>query len=161
MFHVTGSTPEPAASASSYHEGEDSAASSQPRSAAELARIGVKLTPASSAAARLADMVFRRKPVLFAELSLSPLFLDDVTACWLVNMAALEEAVVARQFIPMGASPQGLKLTSYLLVLAMLVDGEEDVRELRRANLLHSTLSNTQGLAFFKGLGHNLRLGHQ
>lgn len=167
LFHVTGSTPEPAAASHSHSHREGEAAApppppSQPRSAAELAQIGVKLTPAS-ATARLADMAFTRKPVLFAELSLSPLFLDDDTTCWLVNMAALEEAVVARDFIPMGAraSLESFKLSSYLSVLAMLVDGEEDVRELRRANLLHSTLSNTQALAFFKGLGHNLRLGHQ
>jgi hypothetical protein len=36
-------------------------------------------------------MSVKRKLIL-DELSLSPLFLNDITTCWLVNMVALEES---------------------------------------------------------------------
>lgn len=58
-------------------------------SAVELAEIGVVLTPITEA--WLGHMhVHHRCHRLFGEPSLSPLFLSDVTACWLVNMASLE-----------------------------------------------------------------------
>ncbi|KAL6605886.1 hypothetical protein ACP70R_041539 [Stipagrostis hirtigluma subsp. patula] len=130
-----------------YRAGSSSLLSS---SAVELAQIGVKLAP--STAAWFADMGLRRKPVL-GELSLSPLFLNDVTACWLVNMAALEASTAASW------DKDGFVVSSYLSVLAMLMDRKEDVHQLRTKGVLHSHFSNTQTLAFFKGLGRHLRLG--
>lgn len=57
-------------------------------------------------------------------LSLSPVFINDVVACYLVNLAALEAAgaSTASSFVS-----DGYVVSSYLLVLAMLMDGEEDV----------------------------------
>lgn len=130
-------------------------------SAAELARIGIKLAAATTTATCRVDMHFTRMPIMFAELSLSPLFLDDVTVSWLVNMAAVEETA-AGDFIMPASSPEAqFRLSSYLSVMAMLVNREEDVQELRGRQLLHGTLSNTQALAFFKGLGHSLHHGRQ
>ncbi|KAF8662874.1 hypothetical protein HU200_055454 [Digitaria exilis] len=130
-FHLTGSMPEMAV----------------PCGAAELARIGIKLAAATTTAT--------------CRLSLSPLFLDDVTVSWLVNMAAVEETA-AGDFIMPASSPEAqFRLSSYLSVMAMLVNREEDVQELRGRQLLHGTLSNTQALAFFKGLGHSLHHGRQ
>ncbi|CAN6208136.1 unnamed protein product [Urochloa humidicola] len=129
----------------SYQAGSSSLLSS---SAVELAQIGVKLT--ASTAAWLGDMSLRKRLVL-GELSLSPLFLNDVTACWLVNMAALE-ACAAWDL-------DGFVVSSYLSVVALLMDRKEDVHELRSKGVLRSLFSNTQTLAFFKDLGRHLRLG--
>jgi hypothetical protein len=120
-------------------------------SAVELAEIGVRLTPSTEP--WFGDMSFRRGP-LFGELSLSPLFLSDVTACWLVNMAALEASTSGSS-----AESDGYVVSSYLSVLAMLMDREEDVQQLRAKRLVYSTLSNTQALGFFKGLAQHLRFG--
>ncbi|CAN6170462.1 unnamed protein product [Urochloa humidicola] len=128
-----------------YQAGSSSLLSS---SAVELAQIGVKL--AASKAGWLGDMNLRKRLVL-GELSLSPLFLNDVTACWLVNMAALE-ACAAWDL-------DGFVVSSYLSVVAMLMDRKEDVHELRSKGVLRSFFSNTQTLAFFKGLGRHLHLG--
>ncbi|KAL6857190.1 hypothetical protein ACP4OV_018572 [Aristida adscensionis] len=124
-------------------------------SAVDLAQIGFMLT--SSKVRWFADVNVRKKPFLFGELSLSPLFLNDVVACYLVNMAALEaaEANTASSF-----DSDGYVVSSYLSVLAMLMDREEDVHELRARGVLCSHFSNTQTLAFFKGLGQHLRLGY-
>ncbi|CAL5037734.1 unnamed protein product [Urochloa decumbens] len=129
----------------SYQAGSSSLLSS---SAVELAQIGVKLT--ASTAEWLGDMSLRKRLVL-GELSLSPLFLNDVTACWLVNMAALE-ACAAWDL-------DGFVVSSYLSVVALLMDRKEDVHELRSKGVLRSLFSNTQTLAFFKDLGRHLRLG--
>ncbi|TVU39559.1 hypothetical protein EJB05_12984, partial [Eragrostis curvula] len=56
--------------------------------AIELVQSGVKLT--TSTAGWFPVMKCRKKKFFFGELSLSPLFLNDVMACWLVNMLALE-----------------------------------------------------------------------
>ncbi|RLN03332.1 hypothetical protein C2845_PM13G01680 [Panicum miliaceum] len=120
-------------------------------SAVELAEIGVVPTPSTEP--WFGDVRVRRCR-LFGQLLLSPVFLSEVTACWLVNMAALEASTA-------GASRQsdGFLVSSYLSVLAMLVDRKEDVHELRRRRLLHGALSNKQALGFFKGLGQHLRFG--
>lgn len=128
-----------------YQAGSSSLLSS---SAVELAQIGVKLT--ASTATWLGDMRLRKNLVL-GELSLSPLFLNDVTACWLVNMAALEACTAW--------DSDGFVVSSYLSVVAMLMDRKEDVHELRSKGVLRSLFSNTQTLAFFKGLSQHLRLG--
>ncbi|PUZ61506.1 hypothetical protein GQ55_4G281200 [Panicum hallii var. hallii] len=128
-----------------YQAGSSSLLSS---SAVELAQIGVKLS--ASTATWLGDMSLGKKLVL-GELCLSPLFLNDVTACWLVNMAALEARTAW--------DSDGFVVSSYLSVVAMLMDRKEDVHELRSKGVLRSLFSNTQTLAFFKGLGQHLRLG--
>ncbi|KAL6861752.1 hypothetical protein ACP4OV_017452 [Aristida adscensionis] len=131
-----------------YRAGSSSLLSSS--SAVKLAQIGVM--PAPSTAAWFADMRLRKNPVL-GELALSPLFLDDVTASWLVNVAALEASTAA------SCESDGVVVSSYLSVLAMLMDRKEDVHELRGRGVLRGHFSNTQTLAFFKGLGRRLRLG--
>ncbi|XP_006659780.2 UPF0481 protein At3g47200-like [Oryza brachyantha] len=115
-------------------------------SAVELAQIGVNLR--ASAAAWFGDMSVRKGRFWGGELSLSPVFLNDVTACWLVNMAALEAAG--------GNAVNGSAVSSYLSVLAMLMDREEDVQQLRGRRVVLSTFSNTQTLEFFKRIGQHL-----
>uniref|UniRef100_A0A0E0LQS1 Uncharacterized protein n=1 Tax=Oryza punctata TaxID=4537 RepID=A0A0E0LQS1_ORYPU len=125
-------------------------------SAVELAQIGVKLT--ASSANWFADMRLVREKRIFGEFLLSPVFLNDVTACWLVNMAALEAATGGG-----GAScnvdDYGPVVSSYLSALAMLMDREEDVHELRGHRVVLSTFSNTQTLDLFKRIGQHLSLG--
>uniref|UniRef100_A0A0A9AKK7 Uncharacterized protein n=1 Tax=Arundo donax TaxID=35708 RepID=A0A0A9AKK7_ARUDO len=122
-------------------------------SAVELAEMGIKLTPSKET--WFADMSLSNKsPLLFGELSLTPLFLNDFTACWLVNMAALEASTSL-----LDGPSDGFIVSSYLSLLAMLMDKEEDVHELRAKHLIVSFFSNEDMLAFFKGLAKHLRLG--
>ncbi|EEC82831.1 hypothetical protein OsI_27637 [Oryza sativa Indica Group] len=126
------------------------------RSAVELAQIGVNLT--ASTAEWFGDMSVKEGPV-YGELSLSPMFLNDVSAGWLVNMAALEAsggATTADQ-----SSSSSSVMCSFLSVVAMLMDREEDVHQLRVKQVLYSTLSNAQTLDFFKRISQHLGFGHR
>lgn len=123
-------------------------------SAAELDQIGLKLS--ASKAGRFGDMRVKTKMV-FSKLCLSPVFLNDVSACWLVNMAALKARMNAGSF----DSDDQAVVSSYISVLAMLMDRKEDVHKLRRRGVLRSVFSNTQTLAFFKGLGRRLEPGQR
>ncbi|XP_052164077.1 UPF0481 protein At3g47200-like [Oryza glaberrima] len=125
-------------------------------SAVELAQIGVNLT--ASTAEWFGDMSVKEGPV-YGELSLSPMFLNDVSAGWLVNMAALEAsggATTADQ-----SSSSSSVMCSFLSVVAMLMDREEDVHQLRAKQVLYSTLSNAQTLDFFKRISQHLGFGHR
>ncbi|CAL5009752.1 unnamed protein product [Urochloa decumbens] len=125
------------------------------RSAVDLAQIGVKL--AASTAHWFADMKVRKKPIC-GELSVSSLSLDDFGACCLVNMAALEMAETLDA--SSAAQTDAYVVSSYLSLLAMLMDREEDVHELRMRGVLRSSFSNAQTLAFFKELSQHLRPGY-
>ncbi|CAL5009742.1 unnamed protein product [Urochloa decumbens] len=119
-----------------------------------LPQAGIKL--AASTVRWFADMNCTKKPVIFGELSLSPLYLTDVTTSWLVNMAALEsvEASTVERF------KDGYVISSYLSMLATLMEQEEDVQALRRSGVVMARkFTNTETLAFFKGLGKHIRLG--
>ncbi|KAM0919285.1 hypothetical protein ACQ4PT_008223 [Festuca glaucescens] len=96
-----------------------------------------------------------QKRRIFGELSLKPLFLNDITACWFVNMEAFEACASTRY------PNDGFVISSYLSLLAMLMDKEEDVHELRAKHLLKSFLSNREMVDFFKGLARHLHLGHR
>ncbi|CAO2206234.1 unnamed protein product [Urochloa humidicola] len=122
-------------------------------SAVYLSQIGLKLT--ASTASWFADAVVQKKP-LFGELSLTPLFLNEIVARVLVNMVALEVA----QATYASHDADGFVVSSYLSVLAMLMDREEDVQQLRARGVLCAHFSNTQTLAFFKTLAQHLRLGY-
>ncbi|KAF8712740.1 hypothetical protein HU200_028508 [Digitaria exilis] len=99
-----------------------------------------------------------KKTLLSSELSLSPLLLNvDVMTCWLVNMAALESA---KATTPMSFDADGYVVSSYLSILAMLMDREEDVRELRRRGAITNIFSDEQTLAIFKCFGLHLRMGY-
>uniref|UniRef100_A0ACD5Z1P2 Uncharacterized protein n=1 Tax=Avena sativa TaxID=4498 RepID=A0ACD5Z1P2_AVESA len=113
-------------------------------SAMDLAEIGVKLTPSRSV--EFKDMALTKGP-LFPVLSMPPLFLSELTACWLVNMAAFE----ATTAFPLGATTGEYTVSSYLTLLSMLMDRVEDVHELRAKRLIQSDFTNDRTLAFFKG----------
>lgn len=121
-------------------------------SAIELAEIGVKLT--ASKKAWFADMSIQRD-CLFGQLSLTQLFISDFTACWLVNMAAYEACVST------GFPSDDFVISSYISFLAMLMDKEEDVHELRAKHLIRSFFSNHELLVFFKDLARHMRLGYR
>ncbi|WVZ93056.1 hypothetical protein U9M48_039071 [Paspalum notatum var. saurae] len=124
-------------------------------SAIELAEIGIELT--ASDRPWFADMSVQtdHQPFPFGQLSLTPLFLNDFTACWLVNMAAYEACVSTTY------PSDGFLISSYISLLAMLMDKEEDVHELRSKHMVQSFFSNQQVLAFFKDISRHLRLGHR
>jgi hypothetical protein len=124
-------------------------------SAIELAEIGITLT--ASKTTELVHMGINKKGNLFAELSLAPLSLDDTRASVLLNMAALELCVTSSFH---DADDEASAVCSYLLLLGMLVDREEDVHELRARRVLQGGggLSNTKALSFLTSV-QGLRLG--
>jgi hypothetical protein len=63
-------------------------------SAIELEEMGIHLV-ASNDRTCSADMSIQKR-LIFGELSLKPLFLNDINACWLVNMAAFEACTSTR-----------------------------------------------------------------
>ncbi|KAL6857201.1 hypothetical protein ACP4OV_018583 [Aristida adscensionis] len=124
-------------------------------SAVALAEKGIKLT-VNTVTSFAADMSVQKK-LFSCELSLSPLFLNDTTACWLVNLVALE-AIEASAALRINID--GYVVSSYLSLLAMLLDKEEDVHKLRRKSVLRTIFSNAETLAFFKGVSKHVRLGY-
>jgi hypothetical protein len=144
-------------------------------SVTELAELGIKLT--ASKTTKLIDMGIKKRP-LFSKIFVAPLLLDEIRSCWLVNMAALEicvatdfrwdtteESVISRtprwgEKIEKPVAPSYYQwdtnempvVCSYLAVLAMLMDREEDVHKLRSKRLVQGELSNMEMLNFFKSL---------
>lgn len=132
---------------------DDLTCSSLASSAIELAEIGIKLTAKNNT--WFADMSIERGRIFGGQLSLTPLFVNDANACWLVNMAAYEMCVSSKW------PSDGLAISSYISLLAMLMDKEEDVHKLRAKHLVRSLLSNHELLVFFKSLACHLRLGYR
>ncbi|XP_020185135.1 UPF0481 protein At3g47200-like [Aegilops tauschii subsp. strangulata] len=112
--------------------------------AVDFAEMGIKLAPSKTAEFR--DMALTQG-LLFPELSMPPLYLAELTASWLVNMAAFE----ASTGVPHGATSGEYTVSSYLTLLSALMDREEDVRELCAKRLVQSELTDGRTLAFFKG----------
>uniref|UniRef100_A0ACD5VEA2 Uncharacterized protein n=1 Tax=Avena sativa TaxID=4498 RepID=A0ACD5VEA2_AVESA len=117
----------------------------------ELADIGIYLT--SSKTTQFKDMAFTRTPLTGpGTISLATLLLDQVTSCWLVNMAAFEVCIAKRT--------KNRVVSSYLALLAMLMDGEDDVHELRATRIVQGDLTNKEILDFCKTLSKHIRPGH-
>jgi len=93
------------------------------------------------------------KGPLFAHLSLLPLYLESVTACWLVNMAALETYT---ESVTIG---DDCSINSYLAFVSTLMNREQDVRELRARGIVDG-FSDQHTLDFFEGLSPYLTPGH-
>jgi hypothetical protein len=123
-------------------------------SAIELQEMGIKLT--ASKTTKLVDMGFK-KTLLSGEIFLAPLLLDEIRSCWLINMAAFE--------ISMGMGTGVWEdigqpvVCSYIAVLAMLMDREEDVHVLRAKRLVQGELANNETLHFFKTLMKHISPG--
>ncbi|KAK3137743.1 hypothetical protein QOZ80_5BG0456590 [Eleusine coracana subsp. coracana] len=78
--------------------------------------------------------------------------LSDMTACWLINinMAACLGAMEADNFA----------VSSYVSVVALLMNREEDVQELHTKGIVHSAFSNEETLTLFKWAARHMRVGH-
>lgn len=116
----------------------------------ELADIGIYLT--SSKTTQFKDMGITSWCTGPGNISLAPLLLDEVTSCWLVNMVAFEVCVAS--------ITKNRVVSSYLALLAMLMDGEQDVHELRANRIVQGDLTNKEILDFFKTLSKHIRPGH-
>ncbi|CAD6252862.1 unnamed protein product [Miscanthus lutarioriparius] len=125
--------------------------------AIELAEMGIFLT--ANETTELPYMGIARKWIIFAELSMAPLSLNDARASWLVNMAALELCTTPN-FSDGKAEFEDSAVCSYLLLLCMLMHREEDVHELRTKGILQggAGLNNKKTLDFFTSL-QSLRKG--
>ncbi|CAO2142852.1 unnamed protein product [Urochloa humidicola] len=121
----------------------------------ELAEIGVTL--AATKTTELIHMGLEKKGNLFAELSLAPLSLDDTRACLLLNMAAFELCATPSFH---DADDEDSAVCSYLLLLGMIIERDDDVHELRRRRILQGGggLTNAEALRFLTSL-QGLRLG--
>ncbi|KAK3140976.1 hypothetical protein QOZ80_5AG0408480 [Eleusine coracana subsp. coracana] len=128
--------------------------SSLSSTAVELAEMGVKLT--ASKTKMFGDMsMSKRRPglSLSGELSLAPVVLNNLTACWLINMAAYEACLGATQ-------ADNFAVSSYISVLALLMNQKEDAQELRAKGIINSAFCNKVTLVFFKTLAPRLHVGH-
>jgi hypothetical protein len=120
---------------------ESTSAPHRPSSAIELAEIGIKLVPSKTTQFKDMDI---RKGLLFGELFLAPLVVDDLNASWLLNMVALEACSAT------AGKNEEYTVSSYLLLLAMLINREEDVHELRVKHILHGDLGDERTLRLLK-----------
>ncbi|WVZ95449.1 hypothetical protein U9M48_041212 [Paspalum notatum var. saurae] len=112
-----------------------------------LNEMGIKLT--ASKTTKFIDMGVKKK-LLSCEISFPPLLLDEMRSCWLINMAAFEVCIGAGTGARDDIGPA--VVCSYLALLAMLMDREEDVHELRAKRLVQGELTNKETLDFFKNL---------
>ncbi|OAY77354.1 UPF0481 protein [Ananas comosus] len=113
-------------------------------SATDLAEVGVRIR--ASKTFHFRDIIFDRD-LLFGRLSLPPIVISGLTQVHIANMVALERCTVDESDYGVG---------SYLSVLALLMSGEEDVKELRLKRIMHSVLSDRQTLDFFESLSLHL-----
>nr|TKW01634.1 hypothetical protein SEVIR_8G193600v2 [Setaria viridis] len=122
-------------------------------SAVELAEMGVKLTAIKTKKFGDMEMKKHRWPLgLFGELSLAPVALNELTACWLINMVAYEAFLGATQ-------ADNFAVSSYIFLVAHLINREEDVRDLRARGIISSAMSDGETLHFFKSAAPSLRIG--
>uniref|UniRef100_A0A0A8YR93 Uncharacterized protein n=1 Tax=Arundo donax TaxID=35708 RepID=A0A0A8YR93_ARUDO len=128
--------------------------SSLSSTAVELAEMGVKLTASKSKKFGDMSMSKRRRKGLFGELSLAPLVLNDLTSCWLFNMAAYEACLGATQ-------ADNFAVSSYLSLASLLMNREGDVQELRAKGIINSAWSDMRTLDFFKWAAPPLSVGHR
>ncbi|KQJ81820.2 UPF0481 protein At3g47200 [Brachypodium distachyon] len=124
-------------------------------SAVELKEIGITL--AVSKTTELMEVGINIGN-FFGELSLPQLSLDATNASILVNMAAFELCTTPN--FQADLVDENSAVCSYLQHLAMIVDREEDVHELRRKRVLQGGggLTNKDVVEFFTSL-QDLRLG--
>ncbi|TKV99589.1 hypothetical protein SEVIR_8G053800v4 [Setaria viridis] len=126
-------------------------------SAVELTEMGISF--AANETTQLVDIGLTKEWIYFAKLSMAPLSLNDLRASLLVNMAA-HELCTTPDFFDDKAGDEDSAVCSYLLLLCMLMNREDDVQHLRTSGILEggAGLSNKQALDFFTGL-QSLRIG--
>ncbi|WVZ95954.1 hypothetical protein U9M48_041654 [Paspalum notatum var. saurae] len=123
--------------------------------AVELAEMGVKITASKAKAFGHMAMTKRRPHLgLYGELALAPMVLNKLTACWLFNMVAYEASLGA-------ACADNFAVSSYVSVVSLLMNQQEDVKELRGKGVVVSAFSDEMTLASFKNLAAHVRVGYR
>ncbi|KAF8665840.1 hypothetical protein HU200_053919 [Digitaria exilis] len=131
-------------------------------SATQLAEMGINLRANQTAEFDDMGLFYKMgvssRGIFFAELSMAPLPLDNTRASWLVNMAALELCTTP-DFLDTYCEDS--TVCSYLRLLCMLVQKEEDVDLLRTEGILQggAMLTNQEALRLLTNLHSYLRLG--
>ncbi|XP_048553204.1 UPF0481 protein At3g47200-like [Triticum urartu] len=153
-YYIVGSTTETPAEPDLHKNAEKISISV---SAMELAEIGIEIT-ATKPTADLKEMGVNDKPLLTGELLLAPLSLDDANASFLVNMAVLELCTTPDFSVEV---EEKSAVCSYLCLLGMVTDSEEDVQQLRKKGILlgGAGLSNKDALELLNRVENRLRPG--
>ncbi|KAL5221680.1 hypothetical protein ABZP36_026393 [Zizania latifolia] len=118
-------------------------------SAAEMGEIGIKLEVSKTT--ELKDMGIKK--CIFGKLFLVPFLMENTGTCWLVNMAALEVCISET------GDANFTVVSSYIAVLAMLMNREEDVHELRAKGFVRGKFSDKETLQFFEILVKHVCIG--
>jgi len=127
-------------------------------SAIELAEIGIEITATKSTAGLKEMGIDSKASLISGELCLAPVSLDHGNASFLVNMAALELCTTPDFF---EYDEDRSTVCSYLCLLGMVTDSENDVQELRKKHILQggAGLANSDALDLFTSLEKHLRPG--
>ncbi|KAM3198652.1 hypothetical protein ACQJBY_073691 [Aegilops geniculata] len=118
-------------------------------SALEVVEVGVHLTAGKTA--RFSDMGVGKNP-LFGKLRLPAVYLSELTMC--MAMFEIFQAAASQSDAEYGVS-------SYMQIMAVLMNREDDVRELRSKRILYPVLSDLDTIDFFKSLCPFLQYGRQ
>ncbi|EXC00016.1 hypothetical protein L484_005830 [Morus notabilis] len=119
------------------------------RNVQDLKAAGIKLKPSETSSLR--DITFTSL-YYSGHLKLPPLIVDDSTGRKLLNLVAFEMCPDNYHTV--------YQVTSYLSFLDLLIDNEEDVKDLRSAYILRNRLSSDAEVAqLFNAIGTNLVRG--
>lgn len=117
------------------------------RSIMELKAAGIKIHRSPS---RHLNEIKFKKGLIYGELFLPQMSIDDATKTWLLNLIAYE-------MCPQGPSSSDGTITSYICFMDSLIDQADDVKELRSKDILLNRLGSDEEVTkLFNEVGNNL-----
>ncbi|XP_057982243.1 UPF0481 protein At3g47200-like [Malania oleifera] len=117
------------------------------RNVKELTAVGIKMKCSKSS--YLTDVSFESPAFLFGQLRLPPITMDDSTGPKFMNLMAYEMCP--------DVTDDDFRVTSYVCFLDSLIDHADDVKELRKARVIHNLLGSDEEVAkLFNDIGTDL-----